>query len=199
MIGNLFTKRHQAYFYHPRGGCSQPGLPQGTPEKGPHFQPVPRTLPSHQNAAQGIPKASKMRCQSVPEHPQITNKQKKWNLIKTSVFAMVYTHRSIGLSVDFHSQITKKPTLEPILSPRWSNSQKLLRNGSQEVPQIHQKSLKIDIWAPRCPNGWPRRPQDHHNSDPRVPKWSLRVPKGHPRVPKWSLNGSFGFQNHPAQ
>ncbi len=62
--------------------CPRFGWSQGDPQNPSKFQPVPRTLPNHQNATPSTQKPPKMRSQDVPEHPRIANQPKKWNLTK---------------------------------------------------------------------------------------------------------------------
>ena len=72
-------------FNHPRPWYSEFGWSQAGSQNPLKFQPVPRTLPNHQNPLPDTQKASKMRTQSIPVDPQIANKLKSCNLTKTSV------------------------------------------------------------------------------------------------------------------
>ena len=87
-------------------------------------------------------KPPKMRSKIIPEDTQFANKPNRWNLMKTLIFTMVYAHPGIGFWCDFHSQNTKKPTLEPILSLWCPKSRKCHQNdpkvGAKRVPKSTQ-------------------------------------------------------------
>ena len=54
----------------------------------------------------------------------------------------------------------------------------------QEGPQIHQKSMKIQPWTPRCPLWCPCGPMHHQQGDPRTKIKPPRSQNGASRSPK---------------
>jgi hypothetical protein len=51
-------------------------------------------------------------------------------------------------------------------------------------PQIHQKSMKIQPWTPRCPRWCPCGPMDHQHGHPRAKIKPPRYQNGASRSPK---------------
>ena len=72
------------------------------------FQCISNTPTNHQNGLPRPPKVSKMSSQEVPEVIKITKMLKKWNLMKTLVFAILLRGWDIRIHENFHSKIIKK-------------------------------------------------------------------------------------------
>ncbi len=65
------------------------------------------------------------------------------------------------------SQKNHPGTCTAILLPQtMEKSPKLPQRESQQGPQIHPKSIKIQVWTPRCPMEWPQYPLYHENDAP---------------------------------
>ena len=69
-------------------------------------------------------------------------------------------------------------------SPQIKKTSRLIKTDSQEGPQIHQKSMKIQPWTPRCPLWCPCGPMDHQHGDPRCKIKPPRYQNGASRSPK---------------
>ena len=96
---------------------------------------------------------------------------------------MFLVHAAIAFWHHFHPWITKNMDLETVSHFATQNhrkSKKCAQSGSQEAPQIHPKSIKIDICASVCPLGVPL--------DPRITKMVSQVLKKDPQGPQ---NHSF--------
>ena len=89
---------------------------------------------------------------------------------------MVSAQPTIGFWCDFHSQFTKKPTLEPILPLRSPKSRKSHKNDAKVDPRRDPKSIKNPLKSNSDP-------QVSHEVSPGIPQ----SPKCCPKVPKWSL------------
>ena len=59
-----------------------------------------------------------------------------------------------------------------------------IKIDSQGDPKIHQKSMKIQPWIPRCPLRCPCGPMDHQDGDPRAKIKPPRYQNGASRSPK---------------
>ena len=108
---------------------------------------------------------------------------------------MVSAHPSIGFWCDYHSQITQKLILEPILQLCWPKSRKSHQMAPKWVPGGTQNRPKID---------------KNPHLDPEVPCWvplgATMVPKGAKTVPQRATMAppasqmtTLGTQNDPIQ
>ena len=71
-----------------------------------------------------------------------------------------------------------------LVTPNLKKTSRLIKIDSQMNPQIHQKSMKIQPWTPRCPLRCPRGPMDHQDGDPRAKIKPPRYQNGASRSPK---------------
>ena len=125
-----------------------------------------------------------MRSQSVPEHPQITNKQKKWNLMKTPRLPWFKHIRASDSGVISTPKSLKNLPWNPYC---------------HFVACKHEKVTKM---APkRVPGGTQNRPKIDKNPhlDPEVPCWvplgATMVPKGAKTVPQRTTMAPPGLPN----
>ncbi len=167
-------------FNHGLTRCSQSGVPQGRSQNTSKFQPVPRTLPNHENAPQGTQKVPKMRSQSVPEDTQTTNNPKRWHLMKTSYLQWFRHIRALGSGVISTPKPLKNLPWNPYCHLGAPNHEKVTQmtpSESKEGPKIHPKSTNIWAWTPRCPMGCPQGSLDHPNSLPGCQNGVPKPPK----------------------
>jgi hypothetical protein len=141
----------------------------------PHYPPKPP------KSCPGSPKASKMRSQSDPEHPQITNKPEKWNPtetprlpwfkhIRASDSGVISTPKSLKdlpwnphchFATSKHEKVTK-------MTPKWS------QRGTQNPPKIDKNQHlgpKVPCWVPLGATMVQREPK----WCPRVSQWCLQA------------------------
>ena len=76
---------------------------------------------------------------------------------------------------------------------------RLIKIDSQEGPKIHQKSMKIQPWTPRCPLWCPCGPMDHQHGDPRAKSKLPKYQNGPSRSPKlhFRIKQNIHVSNQP--
>ena len=103
------------------------------------------------------------------------------------IYYMCSAHPTTDPGVISSPKPTKKHTSEPTLQishPKPKKRSRLIKTDSQMDPQIHQKSMKIQPWTPRCPLWCPCGPMDHQHGHPRAKIKPPRYQNGASRSPK---------------
>jgi len=77
MIGNLFTVGHGQACLPNLGVCSQPGFPQGIPDKSSNFKPVSKTLKNQKQVPQRSPKDTQKAPKTIPWDTNFVKKVEK--------------------------------------------------------------------------------------------------------------------------
>ena len=104
-------------------------------------------FPGHSQTTKMLPKAQKapkMRSQSVPEHPQITNKPKKWNLMKTPRLPWFKHIRASDSGVISTPKSLKNLPWNPYCHFVACKHEKVTKMAPKRVPGGTQNRQKID-------------------------------------------------------
>ena len=150
------------------------GLNSGWSWKSMKFQWVSNTRKNHQNGLPRPSKVTKMRFQELPEVIKITKIVKKWNLMKTHVFTILWRGWNIIIHKIFLLKIIKMRACYPSKLLRTSNHrkcQKVIQNGRQRGTQNPSKIVKSQSWDPPGLL-W-------------VHLYSTLTQKWFPRIPRW--------------
>jgi len=202
----LFTRAHGRPRYYLGARFPQPGTQEGSqnPSK---FQPVPRTLPNHQNVTQGTQKPLKMRSQTLPNCHKSKLYQKLENLQKP-LFLQCKQHiqASDRGPISNPKPLINTPRTQTInlVTQITKKSPKCHQMGIQRGDQIHLKSIK-SMLGPSCvPLGGPGHPWTSKmvlQGTKMVPKWGPKPPKWQlwmPKSIKMTFRIAWGFENWQA-
>ena len=128
--------------------------PPGYPSKINDFQTYSPDPQNQKKWVPGIQKATKKTCKSRLDIIQFTKYVKKWNLTKTTVFAMFSAHPTTDPGILFAPKPSKKHTSELTLkidNLKPKKNKKIVKNRLPTGSLNPLKIIKIQPWSPNCP------------------------------------------------